>query len=119
MIKELPKKSANTSERIKINKDEIKEAISQSGYLIEQRVIKEFSKRCYVESNYMYLDPNTGKSREIDLRATSHIPGYKDSLVEGIHWSIFCECENNLQPVVFFPYKRLMPDSGCWYIKCF
>jgi hypothetical protein len=101
-----------TLERAKITRSEIKDAISRSGYLIEQRVLRLFSKRGYpVIPNPIYLDPISEKTREIDMQVeccTSFAS--EDSTMSGLHWSICCECENNGQPVAFFPYEPLTPD---------
>jgi len=102
----------------KITKAEVKEAISRSGYLIEQRVMRLLSSEYFVETNYVYLDPTTGKSREIDLRADSTLM-WTEETASGVHCSIFCECENNMQPVVFFPFEPLLPSAASRYIKCY
>ena len=104
----------------RITNPEIKEAISRSGYLIEQRVTKVFSENGYfVIPNQTYLDPLSGKTREIDMQADSEaLPASRDAWVTGIHWSICCECENNEQPVVFFPFEPLSPKSFSALVKC-
>lgn len=114
--------SQGDKERKFITRDEIKDAISRSGYLIEQRVAQSLSSNdYYVGLNLTFTDPNTGKTREIDIKADS---AYKSPLNEhgfatGIQWSIVCECENNLQPIVFFPYQTEEPATRCRVIKCF
>jgi hypothetical protein len=85
----------------KISLAEIKDAISRSGYLLEQRVEPVIEKHGYfVTANAAYPDPSTGKSREIDIDAISCFKisrGY-----DFIFPRILCECENNKWPIVFF-----------------
>jgi len=86
----------------KVSTKQMKEAIKKSGYLLEQRVEPILLEAgYYVQTNSVFPDPQTGKSREIDLSALSAIPIYEDEL----HWVfpyLLCECENNAQPLVFF-----------------
>lgn len=98
---------------------EMKQAISRSGYLIEQRVMRTLGEDYFVETSYIYKDPITEKSREIDLKADSTMIPSEEFSSGGVHCSILCECENNLQPVVFFPFERLLPEAASLYIKCF
>jgi hypothetical protein len=85
----------------KISLAEIKEAVSCSGYLLEQHVETVIGKHGYfVTANAAYPDPSTGKSREIDIDAIS---AFKLSRkLEFIFPRLLCECENNRQPIVFF-----------------
>lgn len=103
-----------------ITNPEIKQAISRSGYLIEQRVTRLLSESGYlVMPNRTYLDPTSGKTREIDMQADSEPwPPFRDSVISGVHWSICCECENNDQPVVFFPYEPFAPGLLSELVKC-
>ncbi len=80
---------------------EMRESVFRSGYLLEQRVESMLQKRgYYVEANAAYPDPITGKSREIDIDATSSV---KISRQDGLIFPrLLCECENNRQPIVFF-----------------
>jgi hypothetical protein len=49
---------------------QMKKAIHQSGYLLEQRVEPIIRQTFgYVETNPIFGDPDTGKSREIDICA--------------------------------------------------
>jgi len=51
----------------------IKEAISKSGYLDEQKVIVEFGKQgFFAGGNYAFEDQDEHKSREIDFIATRY-----------------------------------------------
>jgi hypothetical protein len=84
----------------KVSKKEMSEAIKTSGYLLEQRVEPTLTDAgFYVQMNEAYPDPETGKSREIDIRAISATSVYKEEFIFPV---LLCECENNSQPVVFF-----------------
>ena len=54
-----------------ITAPEINDALIRSGYLLEARVEKYLSDKwgAFVEANASYQDPDTGKSREIDIHA--------------------------------------------------
>lgn len=85
----------------KINKREMADAIFRSGYLLEQRAQRILHNRGYfVSANDSYVDPDTGKSREIDIYATGAEQISRDR--EFIFPMLICECENNPQPMVAF-----------------
>ncbi len=105
-------------ERHKITRPEIKEAIYSSGYLIEQRVLRIFSESYLVEPNHSYVDSISGKTREIDMRVDS-APFWDKLSSGGLYWSILCECENNAQPIVLFPFEPFMPSAGSGLVKCY
>jgi hypothetical protein len=87
----------------KISKKEMSETTKISGYLLEQRVEPILTEEgFYVQMNVAYADPETGKSRELDISAISAISVFKE---EFIFPMLLCECENNSQPVVFFTKK--------------
>ena len=102
----------------KITKSAIKEAIRSSGYLIERRVSEILSRDYFVSPNHTYLDPISNKTREIDMRVDS-TPVWSEEFASGIQWSILCECENNAQPIVFFPFQPLVPRAASELIKCY
>lgn len=107
-------------EKHKIINSEIKEAISRSGYLIEQRVSGVLNENGYlVAPNHTYLDPVSGKTREIDMQADSTWTEPGDTFAQGLRWSICCECENNMQPIVFFPFEPFLPSARSDLIKCY
>lgn len=84
----------------KISKKEMSEAIKTSGYLLEQRVAPVLTEMgFYVEMNESYVDPGTGKARELDISGISAVPVFRQEFIFPI---ILCECKNNSQPVVFF-----------------
>jgi len=101
-----------------INLSEIKKAITDSGYLIEQRVesvIEKFG--YYVETNPVFKDIDTGVIQEIDVTALAGISIYRGK-TDFIFPMIICECENNIQPVVFFvkdfaPFFMFYEEMKC------
>jgi len=96
----MDKKTSDIMTNISI--EQMKEAIKKSGYLIEQRVEQILSNAgYYVETNPIFPDLETGKSREFDISAISATRVYKKSY-NFIFPVLICECENNAQPIVFF-----------------
>jgi hypothetical protein len=88
---------------------QMKEAIHQSGYLLEQRVEPIIARSgYYVETNRIFRDPDTGKSREIDILAAAAWEAYRKRSPILLPM-LLCECENNSQPIVFFTSKSLEP----------
>ncbi|MBI4186796.1 MAG: hypothetical protein HY530_04740 [Chloroflexi bacterium] len=88
---------------------EIRETIKRSGYLLEQRVEPIIGQGFgYVETNPIFKDPDTGKSREIDISALSASRLYNDDM-SFIFPMLLCECENNSQPTVFFTGESVIP----------
>lgn len=91
--------SAQPTHHRRPTREQVKQAILRSGYLLEMRVDRLFRQREFTtEPNATYPDPTTGKVREIDIVArwtTTTPPSEVNALV-------LCECENNSQPVVFF-----------------
>ncbi|MCK4686799.1 MAG: hypothetical protein KAT66_01605 [Candidatus Lokiarchaeota archaeon] len=99
----------------KISLKEIKDSIINSGYLIEQRVEPVIEKEgYYVETNEVYFDPDTNKSKEIDLTAISGIKISKDNFLFPF---LLVECENNKQPVVFFKSNSSIDFLAVYDIK--
>lgn len=85
-----------------ISKVQMKEAIKKSGYLLEQRVERTLSSSgYYVETNPVFPDTESGKSREFDISAMSAARIYKRGY-NFVFPVLICECENNAQPIVFF-----------------
>jgi hypothetical protein len=86
----------------KISKKEILESIAISGYLVEQRVESILTNNhFYVDTNPVYKDPFTNKTREYDISAIqATILSSENSDLFSTY--IICECINNLQPLVFF-----------------
>ena len=85
-----------------ISTTQMRDAIGRSGYLLEQRVEAVLTAEGYfVETNPVFPDPDTGKSREIDISALSARRIYRKGY-DFIFPMLVCECENNHQPLVFF-----------------
>lgn len=98
-VKKMNKKISDLSH---ITTKEMKEAIKRSGYLLEDRIWQILnSRRYYVEANVVFPDPETKKSREIDIRVLSAVRVYKKGY-NFIYPVLLCECVNNSQPIVFF-----------------
>lgn len=102
----------------KISTEEMKEAIVKSGYLIEQRVeLILQNKGYYVETNPVYKDSFTNKTREYDIFAI-----ISDLLFEEKYDVLFsyiiCECINNLQPLVFFTKDSPISFLFSEEVKC-
>jgi len=95
-----------------ISTKQMREAIKQSGYLLEQRVEPIIRNAFgYVETNPIYKDPDTDKSCELDIYALSASRVYKNDM-SFIFPILLCECENNSQPVVFFIGDTFLPFFG-------
>ncbi len=106
------------TERDEITRNEMKDALSRSGYVMEQRIFPVLEEEgYYVQPNPVYPDPITGKSREYDFSALT-----ADRLFKGEHDFLFTEivgeCINNTQPVVFF--KAESPVQPLFYeeVRC-
>ncbi len=105
-----------------ITNEAIKRAITRSGYLIEQRVAEKLVMMgYYVDLNPTFFDKVTSKTREVDISADStyRSPQSSEGFITGAHWKIVCECENNSQPIVFFPYEVDNPSERYLLIKYF
>jgi hypothetical protein len=92
----------------KIAPEEMIDALKRSGYLIESRLINILADHdYYTYPNETYPDPTTGKSREIDLFASSYrtvenLYLQNASLMIDVTHDLIIECANNPQPAVFF-----------------
>src|SRR5713226_5449230 len=107
-----PPRSAAT-----INRADMLAAIRRSGYLIEQRV--EFplvAHGYYVQTNPVYPDANTGKTREYDIDAISAVRVFKDTY-DFVFQTLLIECQNNPQPIVFFTKKSQIPFMHHYEVK--
>lgn len=100
----------------KPTKDELIEAISRSGYLLESKIIIQLMKlELVVESNLAYLDTITQKSREIDVVASFHPNSeilseyYLSSQIK-----LIIEIKNNTLPLVLMSKLPNSPDIPIW-----
>lgn len=90
----------------------MRDAIQKSGYLLEQRIEPIIRDAFgYVETNPIFKDPETDKSCEIDIYALSASRVFKKDM-SSIFPVLLCECENNLQPVVFFIGNNFLAFFG-------
>jgi len=89
------------SHRQIISRQEAADAMLRSGYLLESRVQTTLRGRHYfAQANAVYKDPDTGKSRELDIHALDAKeagPNEHDFLFN----ALLIECVNNPQPMVF------------------
>jgi hypothetical protein len=94
---------------IPISTKQMREAIQRSGYLLEQRVEAILTKKgYYTQTNPVFPDPDTGKSREFDIDAISLEQIYKKGF-NFVFPILLCECVNNPQPIAFFTREPLVP----------
>ncbi len=85
----------------KISSSEARNAIVRSGYLIESRLDRLLVDRgYYVQANDAYLDPVSGKSREIDLYAMTARLITQRPPKHLLFNVLLIECVNNPQPLV-------------------
>jgi len=90
--------------------DKIKESISKSGYLDEQKVTVEFEKGgFFAGANYAFEDQDEHKSREIDFIATR----YTDFTFgkTGFLFYIYGEVKKRTNPLVFFERRPQRRES--------
>ena len=84
-----------------IDNVQIKEALRRSGYLLEVRASQLLENRHWRPTpNYVYVDSDTGVTRELDIIAT-----YSCSLANDlgqIEAVLLAECMNNPQPLALF-----------------
>jgi hypothetical protein len=111
----------DASEHLSPDDAQIREALKRSGYLLESRVERALRARSLeVVANVPYPDPYTGKSRELDLRASGFhkcIGDEGDS--EDLLWAeLLIECVHPPQPIAFFLKEKPTEwDSGLERIK--
>ncbi len=103
----------------KITRSEMTDAVVQSGYLMEQRLMPLLRRAHYgVEMNPVYLDPATGKTREYDFSAVELDYPFEKQYHHAVWTHLHGECINNPQPVVFFSYIEEMPMANVYDLKC-
>jgi len=98
-----------------MTEQEILEAISKSGYLFESEIVKFLSERdFFVESNVVFKDPLTLKSREIDIVAET-FNTYQTGISAKIRY--FFELKNNNFPLVLMTELQFNPNTPEQIIK--
>lgn len=102
------------SDLTKITEKEIIDSLSRSGYLLESEITKKMLHYgFFVESNISVLDPQTGKSREIDLVAEL----YRDydeerAKLKTVAFARYVfEIKNNNAPLVLLTKYEFSPNS--------
>ena len=91
--------------------DEIMEAITDSGYLMEQNVATEFeSSGFHVRTNVAFEDPDEGKSREIDVTAVKRVAHNEDAK-QSAFVEMIVECKNSSNPFVFIARPKNVADD--------
>lgn len=92
--------------------EQIMEAVSESGYLMEQEVATQFEKRGFhVRTNVPYEDLEEKKSREIDVTAVkSAAYDVKSKLAAFIE--IIAECKNSNNPFIFIARNKNREDQN-------
>lgn len=106
------------SQAKKITHPQMADAIRRSGYLMEQRLFPVIENAgFYVETNPVYLDPLSGKSREYDFSAITGVKLYREDF-DFLFTFLIGECLNNPQPIVFFTSKSPIDFLFHENIKC-
>lgn len=80
---------------------QILQALQSSGFLFEQEVATQLEAHDFhVETSWPYLDPDTKKSREIDLRAIKTVLHDEENRIQ-ILVELLVECKDSSSPLVF------------------
>ncbi len=86
---------------------QIRESLERSGYLMEQRIAPLLERRGYmVTPNQEYEDPDTGKSREIDLHALRLEFLLREHYDDMLNSTVIASCKNNYLPIVLFTHRN-------------
>ncbi|MFA5887875.1 MAG: hypothetical protein WC852_04150 [Candidatus Nanoarchaeia archaeon] len=92
-------------------KEEMLEAIKQSGYLFEQEIATILEANGFhVETNRAFEDVDTKKSREIDIYAIKRILHDEEKKIN-IFINLLCECKNNSSPFIFIGRNKNKRDE--------
>lgn len=84
--------------------ESIRNWVSEQGYPFELHAGREFRRAGWnVDHAQFYADPETGKSREIDLIASTHAG---DSALGAVVISLAIECKTSTKPWVVFTSKQ-------------
>ena len=94
-----------------------KDALTRSGYLLESRV-EQLLRRSdyYANANQSYVDPTTGRSREIDIFAIRFAPP-PQGVVQHIFAVLLIECVNNPHPLGVITKNPVIPEMHHHEIK--
>ena len=106
------------SSKAAITIDEIRDSLKRSGYLLEARVERRLHKLGYfAEANSAYTDPDSGKSRELDISAI----GARKAGPESFDWVfpiVLVECVNNPQPIAFITKVPVVGSLHSEQVRC-
>jgi hypothetical protein len=105
------------SDKSKISKDDLIEAIKRSGYLLESEIANTLAiSDFFIESNQVIEDPITGKSREIDLIAEyrSYGSGVLGKYGACAKIKFVFEIKNNIYPLVLMTKFEFSPNIEIW-----
>ncbi|MCP9750376.1 hypothetical protein [Ferruginibacter sp. HRS2-29] len=95
-----------------MDKNEILEALSRSGYLFESETAKNLQQMgFFVETNQSIKDPITNKSREIDLLAEYYRRYTKKNKRCSAKIKFVFEIKNNVLPLVLLTEYQYTPNS--------
>src|SRR5262249_50711656 len=101
----------------RITDQEVRDALSRSGYLLEYRIEHILRRKGYLaHANQPYPDPITGKSRELDISAITakHVGHDRFAFL----WPVLLiECVNNPQPMAFFTKHPAAPIAHVYDFK--
>lgn len=106
-------------DNLKISEGEILGALERSGYILESEISKQLSTLGYdIESNFVTIDPITGKNREIDIYAEyyddSRYKSEKDTHQLIASTRLVIEIKNNPSPLVLLTEFEFNPDSDVY-----
>jgi hypothetical protein len=92
--------------------EQMKEALMNSGYLQENRVINRLTELgCFIEPNVTYQDPITNTSREIDIFVDTSFPLQKYKIVHSFtNTYLIFELVNTIYPIAFFINDSFNPE---------
>ena len=94
---------------ISLTPTQIRQALERSGYLMEQRIVPVLGRHGYfVTPNHEYEDPDTGKSREIDIHALNLVSLYRRDYDDLLTSTILASCKNNHLPFVLFTHANML-----------
>lgn len=99
---------------MEIDKNELLEALSRSGYLLESEIAKRLSElNLFVATNQAILDPLTGKSREIDIVAEvvefREFKSHEQIISAAAITTLVLEIKNSSSPLVLLTEMGLSP----------
>lgn len=96
---------------MELTKNDILQAINNSGYLFEQEIATLIeNKGFHVQTNVAFADEDEDKSREIDVVAYKNCYHNEQTKIS-ISVKILCECKNSTNPFVFIYRKKNEVDS--------